>query len=117
MPDTDLVVARPQPVTSAGNIAGAVSGIASALGTIAVVAGMVTQTDADTVVTAITVLVGAVVTLITVLAPILKARQARDVVTPLVDPRTVDGVALVPVAPPPVLLPPHDAAGPTPATS
>lgn len=106
MPDqpTDVAVARPQPVTAAGNIAGAVSGITTALATVAVVLGYLTQTDASTLTTAIAGIIGGIATLITVLAPILKARQARDVVTPLADPRTVDGVALIPVAPPVVQL-------------
>lgn len=103
----DVAVTRPQPVTTAGNVAGAVSGIATALGTVAVVLGIVTQTDADAILTAVTVITGGIVTLITVLAPILKARQARDVVTPLADPRTVDGVALVPAAPPVVQIDPQ----------
>lgn len=95
-----LVAARPQPVLAAGQMAGAVGGVVSALATVAVVLGMVTQTDADSVVTAVTVAVGAIVTAVNVVLPIIQAMKARDMVTPLADPRDPSGIALVPVVDP-----------------
>lgn len=93
-------VTRPQPVVAAANIAGTINGVITALATIAVVFGAVTQTDASSIVNALVAAVGALVGLVTVMAPILQARQARDLVTPLSDPRDASGVALTPAVDP-----------------
>lgn len=94
-----LTVPRPEPVTMAGRVAG----VLSSLATLAVSVGWLTATDADTLVTAAVAVVGAVATLVSLAAPILKARSARDKVTPIDAPavtlpngRTVDA-ELVPV--------------------
>lgn len=119
---------RPEPVTKAGTIAGAVAGLLITLGGLARALGWLSDdVDVVAVATQASDLIMGAAALWVVLAPHLLALWARTKVTPIADPRDDDGTPLVrdehqPDPPPPVrhdgrpildLPPPSD---PTPTT-
>lgn len=89
--------ARPEPVVDQAKVAGTMTGILTGLGGVAVTLGAASVEEVDTAVTVLVGAVSAVLTAVNVLVPILRARVAREQVTPVSDPRAVDGTPLVPV--------------------
>jgi hypothetical protein len=94
---------RPEPVLNGGKIVAAVTGIITALGTLAVALGYATQSDANSATTAVTAIIGGFVTLVGVSAPLVTARQVREVVTPLASPLDAAGRRLLPEPTPPIV--------------
>jgi hypothetical protein len=92
---------RPEPVRAAGITVASVSALLTAVATIAVTLGLVSQTDADTLVTALVAVVGAVLALVHAVLPILEARKTRELVTPLASPVDSLGRRLLPEPLPP----------------
>lgn len=87
---------RPEPVTRAGVIAGAVSALIITIGGLARALGWLTDDlDVHAVARQASDLILGVGVLWTTLAPFVLALWARSKVTPLADPRDVDGTALV----------------------
>lgn len=92
---------RPEPVLDQGRIAAVVGGAVVAV--VGLVLLIVRGQAGD--LTALQIALEGVLTSImaaaAVIAPLWRARKARDKVTPLEDPRTADGVPLVPLVPAP----------------
>lgn len=100
-----------EPVLRAGGAAALVNGVASLLVGTAVLVGWLDQASAPAAVDALVTLGLAVVSVVTVAAPIVAARRARSKVTPVAAPAVeLDSGAVVPA----VLVPVDDgtAAGP-----
>lgn len=91
---------RPEPVLDAAKIAGAVSGAVTGLGGLLVLIGYTSEEAVRSWAVAAGGAVTGVGTLIAVVLPIITAIGARGQVTPLADPRTVDGATLTPAAQP-----------------
>lgn len=87
---------RPEPVLDQARIAGTVNGVATGLGGILVTVGAASADDVTATQTALVAALSALVTLVNVVVPILRARVARGQVTPLASPQTTNGVPLVP---------------------
>lgn len=86
---------RPEPVLNEAKIAATVTGVLTGLLSIAVVLGFIQQVDTNALIDAVVAIVGGLVTVINFLAPIVRARRARALVTPLVNPRDDSGASLV----------------------
>ncbi len=93
---------RPEPVLDEAKTAAKVTSLLTAVLTVATVLGYTTAGEASGIAAAGLGAAGAVITIVNYLVPIARARKARDKVTPLADPRSADGLTLVPG----VLLPP-----------
>jgi len=93
---------RPEPVLAAGRTVAAITASLSALATVAVTLGVLSQTDADTLQTSLTAIVGAVLTIVNVVLPLWHAYRARALVTPLSSPQDAAGRQLVPLPIPPI---------------
>lgn len=86
---------RPEPVVDAAKIAAAVSGLVAAAGAITTLVGWTTAEQVQSLLVLIGGLITALATLVAAAAPIVAAYKARAKVTPLADPRTNYGTALV----------------------
>jgi hypothetical protein len=97
---TDPTPTRPEPVLAAAKLAGAVSGLVVAVGAVFVLVGWVSPDEVQQW----AVIAGGIVTALgAVLAaalPLITAHGARGQVTPLADPRGVNGDPLVAFDPP-----------------
>jgi hypothetical protein len=100
------VTDRPEPVLAAGNTVALVSTAGTALATIAVALGLASQTDADALLEALVVALGAVLALVHLIVPIWQARRVRELVTPVADPRDAANRELKPLPLPPSLTEP-----------
>lgn len=89
---------RPEPVTDAGKVAGAITGLVTGVLGILVIAGLMSADEAGALTVSLIAAFTAVSTLVGVILPIYKAYQARNKVTPLSDPVDEAGNALVPAA-------------------
>ena len=94
----DTYEERPEPVTDAAGVASAITGLVTGVGGMLVLAGLISAAEANSLGIALTAAYSAVATLVGVILPIYKARQARNKVTPLADPKDNSGNALVPAA-------------------
>jgi hypothetical protein len=86
---------RPEPVTLAGKVAGAVGGIVTFLAAL----GLISTAEGDTLSTAATGLLALALAVPGVVAPVVAAYRARRKVTPLSDPQNNAGQPLTPSAP------------------
>ncbi len=87
---------RPEPVVDNAKMASATVGLVTALGTVLVLLGVTTQDDVNNWASVSGVVVTAGATFLAAWLPIFKAKQARELVTPLSSPETSDGVSLIP---------------------
>lgn len=93
---------RPEPVLAAGRQVAAITALLSALATVAVTLGVLTQTDADTLLTSLTAIAGAVLTIANVVLPLWHATRVRELVTPVASPQDAAGRRLLPEPTPPI---------------
>ena len=94
-PTTGGTEPRPEPVVDAAKLAAAAAGAVAAIGAITTLWGWTTADQVQSLVVLIGGLITAVATLVAVVAPIAAAYKARKQVTPLADPRSRSGAALV----------------------
>ena len=90
-----MTVSRPEPVLDAAKLPAAAAGLVAAIGAITTLVGWTTADQIQSVTVLIGGLITALATLVATAAPILAAYKARAKVTPLSDPRSRSGVALV----------------------
>lgn len=90
---------RPEPVMDAAKIAGTVSGAVTGVGGLLVLFGYATTEDVRSWAVAAGGAVTGIGALLAAVLPIITAIGARGQVTPLADPKTVDGAALTPDRP------------------
>jgi len=88
---------RPEPVLDQAKVVATVTSVSTALLTLAAVGGLLTLEQIDGVVVALVSLAGAVVTVVNLVVPLVRARIARAQVTPLSSPHDADGSLLVSV--------------------
>lgn len=86
---------RPEPVVDEGRIAGAIAGAVVAVVGLVLLIVRGQAGDLTALHLALEGALTAVMAAAAVIAPIWRARKARAEVTPLEDPRTIDGEALV----------------------
>lgn len=86
---------RPEPVLDAQQLTRAVLGLLGAVAALLALFGITLDLD-DTVTQAIGSLVGLAVLVAGLVLPRLGAKRARELVTPVADPRAADGTRLVP---------------------
>jgi hypothetical protein len=86
---------RPEPVLDEAKIVAKVTGLLTGAGTIATVLGLASVADTSTIVIVLTAVLGAGITAVNSILPIVRARIARDQVTPVGDPVSITGVRLV----------------------
>lgn len=86
---------RPEPVLDAQQLTRAVLALLGAASALLAVFGVTLDID-DTITQTIGAVVGAGVLIAGLVLPRLRALKAREVVTPLSDPRTADGRRLIP---------------------
>lgn len=99
---------RPEPVLDAAKLAAAVSGTVLAVGALLVLIGWATADQVKSWAVIAGGIVTAIGTLMAVAMPIITAIGARAQVTPLAEPRSVDGVPLVTSAAPAVVAGPRE---------
>lgn len=87
---------RPEPVIDEAKVTQKVTAGLTALLTLAALGGFLSADQVPAVVTVLVTVAGAVFTAINFIVPIVRARVARDKVTPLASPRAADGKRLVP---------------------
>lgn len=92
--------ARPEPMLTRARIVAALSGLVTAL----VMFGVLPVALGDDLQANVEVIVGALSTLVSVVPALVHATVSRSVVTPVADPRTDDGVELVPAGSAPATL-------------
>lgn len=88
---------RPQPVVDAAGTASTVIGVVGTLLTIGVTLGLLSADDAATLTAALTGVTTAALTIVGVVLPLIQARRAAKLVTPLSSPQDNAGRTLVPV--------------------
>lgn len=86
---------RPEPVLDAAKLAAAVSGAVTGIGGLLVLAGYATTDEVKEWAVAAGAAVVGVGALLGVVLPVITALRARDRVTPVADPRDVEGRPLV----------------------
>lgn len=97
MTDPEPEGKQPEPVVNSAAIAGAVSTLVAAVGTVLVSTGWVTDAQVTAAGHWARIVVLAICAVITAFAPLVAAAHARTQVTPLKRPRDVRGQQLVPV--------------------
>jgi hypothetical protein len=85
-----------EPVLSEAIVASKITVIVTALVTIAVAAGVITADEGQTVTVGIVAAGGGLVAVVNAVAPIWRAWKARDLVTPVANPRDASGGILTP---------------------
>lgn len=86
-----------EPVVDGAKIVAGVVGIVGGLATIGVLIGVLHAEDVPGLVGAATTATTGVITLLGVVLPLWQARKVRQLVTPVIDPRSDNGVPLVPI--------------------
>lgn len=93
--DSPAGLSRPEPVMDAAKITAALSGLVTAVGSAVILGGVATATKVQEWTVVSDAIVAALVTLLSIVLPLVTAKGARAQVTPLSQPQGVDNAPLI----------------------